>query len=890
MKRFVSARRCVVGLFGITACVLALSGGAADFILTGVPQAAADWKDGAFYAGGAAPTGASTDRIAFAKRLEVEVSGSDAVTLSFLAGVERLIITNAVFAINVPAGDPVSFGGSVMDLAYGNGRFEKRGEGELDLTACQKWDTVSDTPRDYDTNIKVCGGILKLPVVSPSSALYCAYEIIEVAEGATLQTVNRNVMQCTGLRGAGLVTNVAGTVCKLFIQKNYEPETVDFFGRIGGPIQLTLRKNADQRLSGVTSTYSAGTLASANHPDTTLRVASLGSDSAPSSVGCNTTALTFGERMRVVYEGAGETMNRKLNGDATEYTLDGGTSTAFTVSGNIVLTQKDWPATRHAMTFAGEEGSSCTFSGAFDPDGFGGALTHWSVIKSGAGTWRFTAADRGALDGCVSVENGTLIGETLRERGLACSLGMATADRNAFSFGSATDATAKGLLSYAGSAAVNCLDRPSVLAGTGGFHQDAGAGLVRYMDVTAAGAGAKTLVLSGSSTAENAVYDVTNGAGVVSVRKEGAGTWILGGELDFSGSLDVLGGKLIIRRTPSRYTSYRLVVKEVAAENSTYSASYASTWTSTWGNWAINEIGLYDADGKRVNIDLTAASSWAGLAAGQVVFAGTRPVEIEDAQKSIVDMFDDSGSNPANKWNGVSARLDARAAPNRDKSETWATIEMKLKADANPVVQYDICSGYKKTSPYGGRSPSAVSLYGSADGVHWDLLGEEFDEISALPETDSRWLKNGNAFSTGKERKGTIHENGWMLKKTAPDRVWNVLDDVGAVTVANGAKLVFEGENPPELSSLAFDAASVATASGSIEGFALADAGSLDVKNLDPTAREVTLPIAFKDVEGVDGLSGWQLKVNGADSSKYSVTADSNGIHLKKMGLILIFR
>jgi len=174
--------------------------------------------------------------------------------------------------------------------------------------------------------------------------------------------------------------------------------------------------------------------------------------------------------------------------------------------------------------------------------------------------------------------------------------------------------------------------------------------------------------------------------------------------------------------------------------------------------------------------------------------------------------------------------------------------------------------------------------------VHWDLLRDEFDEISGIPETDYRWLKNGNAFAKGKERVGVIHTNGWMLAKTMPDRVWNVLDDVGTVTVANGARLIFEGEDPPELSSLAFNATSSATASGSIEGFALSDAGILSVSGIDRRAQSVTLPVAFADVVGVRNLSRWQLKVDGQASDRYAVSVDENGIHLKKKGFVLIFR
>lgn len=114
-----------------------LTADAGDYLLVKAPQRFADWKDSSFYdASTGAPSGESTDRIFVTKAVpEIVIGGGDAETLDFLGSISRIVVSNSVFAIDVAAGNVVTFAGSVVDGESFRGLFEKRGDGELRLTA-----------------------------------------------------------------------------------------------------------------------------------------------------------------------------------------------------------------------------------------------------------------------------------------------------------------------------------------------------------------------------------------------------------------------------------------------------------------------------------------------------------------------------------------------------------------------------------------------------------------------------------------------------------------------------------------------------------------------------------------------------------------------------------
>ena len=874
-----------------------------DFLLTKAPAKAEDWTDSGFYAGGSAPTGASTDRVFVHQNVAaISVSGTDATTLGFLGGISRLVLSNCVFTITVDDG-VVDFYGAVDGASRHKSELKKEGSGTLNLKAYKKYSSSSST-YDYNIDIHVVAGTLRLPAADSNT--YNNYELVTVDADAKLVTPIQASWQIRGLAGAGLVTNEAATKVGIldtpyFGSKEGIPT---FSGVLAGNVELQIRKDAKQALTGTASTFTADV--SMGYEGGELHILKIGDTKTDdSSIGHNDRGVSIsGTGTRLVYEGSGETTHKKFYIYSTETTIDAGAAGGITFAGDFPL----WTAITNStyqrgLILDGSNTSECVVAGRFDPDGYSRVrnVTTWNIKKRGTGTWRFTADDHKLLDGLFSVENGVLAFDSMADRGKKCALGTAsltypygaaispeTATTYAYLLGDPSDASATGLMQYRGETATRCIDRPVALAGSGGFKSYAGAGRIVYSDVTSVGSGAYTLVLDGDGgVTSNYVCNVTNGAGVVSVRKEGGGGWTMGGMLDFSGSLEVNGGTLVIS-DPAEYRYYRFVIKEIGLNNPELAAQYASEWTgNTWGYVCWNEIGLYDSEGVRQNLDMATAANSRFLEPGETAWSTALPVIPDGDLRSLEYLFDDlakvippSGSEI---WNGMVMRFDDQIQPSRTDTNHWVVVDMRLPASANRICQYDVCSGNAAAGAYGGRLPSACALYGSVDGVDWELLGDEFDETVAHSSNNYQWLKANIAFDAGKERGGRKHSGGWMLKKTAPTSK-NPLANVSSVSVANGATLRYEGGTPPTLSNLRVDMSQT----GTIDGFAFAANGTVDL--VDDSSSSAFAAVRFLNASGLDNVAAWSVSLNGVSKPAYRVQATEEGLRVVRPGCFIILR
>ena len=873
-----------------------------DFLLTKAPAEAEDWTDSGFYAGGSAPTGASTDRVFVHKDVSaISVSGTDTDTLNFLRDISRLVLSNCVFTVTVDSGS-VDFYGAVDGASLHKSEFAKKGEGTLNLKAYKKYSSASST-YDYNIDIHVVKGTLRLPTVDTGT--YNNNELVTVEAGATLITPDKASWQVRGLAGAGLITNEASTQVSILDTPYYGDKGAPVFsGTIAGKVEFQARQNAVQTLSGSASTYTGNT--SMGYEGGVLRVTKIGDTStSDSSIGHNATAVSIsGNNARFVYEGTGETTQKKFYVYSPSATIDAGAVGGITFAGDFPLwTSISNSTSQRGLILDGSNTLECVVAGRFDPDGYSrvNKITMWNIKKRGTGTWRFTADDHKYLDGLFSVENGVLAFDSMADRGKKCALGTAlltypygaaisaaTATRYAYLLGDSSDDSATGLLQYRGEAATRCIDRPVALAGAGGFKSSVGAGRIVYSDVTSVGSGTYTLVLDGDGgAASNYVCNVTNGAGVVSVRKEGGGGWMMGGDLDFSGSLEVNGGTLVIS-DPTEYRYYRFVIKEIGLNNPTLAAQYASEWTDpTWGFVCWNEIGLYDAEGIRQNLDMATASNEKFLEPGEAAWSTALPVIPNTNQHILENLFDDLSQvilpSGGEVWNGMVARFDDQIQPSRTDTNHWMVVDMRLPESANRICQYDVCGGQSATSKTGGRLPSACALYGSVDGVNWDLLGDEFDETVAHSSNNYHWLKANYVFNAGKERNGTKHTGGWMLSKTAPTSK-NPLANVGYVSVANGATLRYEGGTPPTLSKLRVDMSQT----GAIDGFAFAANGTVDL--VDDSSSSAFAAVRFLNASGLDNVAAWSVSLNGVSKPAYRVQATEEGLRVVRPGCFIILR
>lgn len=218
------------------------------------------------------------------------------------------------------------------------------------------------------------------------------------------------------------------------------------------------------------------------------------------------------------------------------------------VSGNIALT---------ADSSIGNSGTGpSTISGVISGTGFGirGATTgNQPVVLSGTNT--FTGKTTLAGANAFSVSN-------INNAGNPGNLGT----NGTIDFGITTTG---GTLIYTG--AGETTDRVVNLAGTtgGGTITQSGTGLLKFTsNLTATGAGIKTLTLNGStagtgeisgSIADNSATNKTN------VTKDGTGTWTLSGNSSFTGNVTINAGPLVVTQNNSLGTG----TKTITATNGT---------------------------------------------------------------------------------------------------------------------------------------------------------------------------------------------------------------------------------------------------------------------------------------------------------------------------------
>lgn len=899
---------------------------AETFILREVPKSLADWKDDGHYVGGKAPSGQSTDSIIALDseflNIGIDVSTEEGRSIvSFLNPMKELVLSNATLNVTVPRGEVAKFEFAVHDKASRLGKIEKYGEGELFLAAHRKLDSVSTSVTDYETHLHVHCGTVRLTDEADIDHRYHAFHSVTIDKpGKVITLFNNCVWTMRGLYGDGTITNENASACTLYVSSGpFEADNGgEFKGDIGGNVAVQAR-SCRITLSGTNSTFSGG-VSGANMTGLvpSIWLADFGEKSrSGSSAGIGTVALSA--ETPLVYIGLGQTTDRDLQVNGRNCVLDAGTNGNFTYEG----TMKRWSATKRnpCLFLAGDN----VFRSVFAPYGDGGSdggfgefertvdgqsvTYNYYFGKRGVGEWHFPLTGRFRNTGVFAIENGVLSFESIDRAGELTPLGYSTrlydnVDQPtedakvgyAFLLGSG-NAEETGLMSCTTNLARQCTDRPFGLKGRGGFLADCG--MVKYANVFGVGHGDKTLILTGSNAYENEIHDVRDGDGIVSVEKNGSNTWVLGGDQTFSGSLTVNGGTLVVRRPQQRYRRYRLMVMEVASQNEALGGK-RSDYNSTLH---ISEIGLYSADGVRQNLNLKYNPAFAALCPGECSLGLNRVVDqLTSGPYNVYELLFDGYRKRFNDEDGTSATWHAISAntfsfeglkgkqvkmPILDESVTYLPFDMYLADTAQPIDHFDIMI----TSPNNMSIPSAVQLQASVDGIHWDDVSD-VERISQIPTSYPWWLStmSGGDYSDGGKPSDVITYQtrmaGWKTTNAVPTKVFSLLENVGPVTVANGATLRYKGDKDaaPVLGNVKLEAG----ATGSIEGFAFAENGIFEIDSL-PQNR-INVSVALPDAEGLGNVSKWQVKVGGKLKTTYRVSATSTGFTVGKCGMVVVVR
>lgn len=361
-------------------------------------------------------------------------------------------------------------------------------------------------------------------------------------------------------------------------------------------------------------------------------------------------------------------------------------------------------------------------------------------------------------------------------------------------------------------------------------------------------------------------FKVENGTGTITLVKETPGSLGIGADSSFTGDLTVMEG------TVNAYSDCRCF-KWVCMQ--CYGAEGVESGLSHYGIY-LEEFGLFDKDGNRVNLGLVQAPSADSVAPGQAAFVDAGHVQGYDftmgGQNFTGKIF--NGEDDTETW-----MVMPRYSISLSAEDSSVTLLMRLTAGAAAVDSYDFASGAPNYHSR-GYHPTRWKMFGSFDGVNWTEIDNRCGEMQSLP-ADS---KNGyyvNRWNLPDESgafvscAGEAGHRGYRLNVP-----WtSVFANIRRLRVAEGAALVAAGENTVE--NIVVDAADA----GIVEGVKLAGSGTLEIVNLDLKGG---FPVTVPGTYAVDGaelkkLRDWNVTVNGkAFDTKYLRVEDGRIILVSK--------
>ena len=760
----------------------------------------------------------------------------------------------------------------------------KRGTGTLELAADL---SVDSSP--YRAEINVEAGVVKFAPAYGGKTVSCV--LLNVFKGATFDFNGLAQFNLGQLFGEGMITNSYenGSTLIYIQRENY---TSEFGGNILGNISLRATSNGSRLdLTGTENDFHTFY----SHSAGAVGIFKFGNAGELSSIGTNAWMEAKANGARFVYLGdAGEETDKKLTFDnsSVPMVMDGGEHGGVTFNGVWGLTGSSTKYMRRLVLDGSNTLNACVFAGPYDDYGTSGYATY--ITKRGPGIWRLADnADR-KNHGVIAVEDGTLRFDSIAEAGEVCSLGLASAlytdyygkdvlAENAVPYalllgGDATE----GTLEYTGSTAASCTSRLVAVKGSARL-RNATDNDFHLKGVTGWGEGMRVLTLDGdSTTADNRLEEVTGGTGVLSITKDGAGTWTLAGEQKLNGgTIDVKDGTLVIERKAVVPTWYRFTVKQCMM----YSLVNRGLLTqndrskSNDKNLFLNELAFYDENGVRCNAGISVAADGTAvkdLRPGQVVQTKSTTY----TGRPISRLFDGDGTGDG--WNAKNADTTDYMTP--DTPDLWMQIVFRPKtADMGKIVAaYDFANTYCETSKLKYQrwfQPDIFTIEGSADGERWVVLTNVLS--SAENKTGGRWNSDDTEVSNADRPGKGFPVDGRLHADVAFDGVSAVSvakDATLKADVADGDKLVIRG--------LTLDPVDGA---GTIDGFDFAEDGIFNLKTLPQGGS--SYKFTLMNSSGFENVGNWALRLNGEETTRYDIGVKPTGeVTILRKGLMLMVR
>lgn len=893
---------------------------AANFYWVGASN---DWWNAASYSsvkdgtGGTQMPGAD-DRVVLSANQRVYADDS---TIAFFSTIKEVEIagTNIVANFNITTNADLGCYFSSMALSVpadaffvkmGPGRltFAKRGDPDLHRVN-GKIDTYH-----YTMNIDLCEGELALEPCINDSYRH-RYGNVTVREGCTLYGVEGGITWLESLAGAGIVTNSVQTDSKLYVVGARGEPTV-FYGVLGGfnyfiPQGNTWYAGTNNTIGNIIRP--AGYTGASNVGITGF-LTFAGPSSSPSSLGIGNIDGRYSARL--LYLGTtGETIERNItfwNTATAPFVLDAGAygglefTGTFTATGDVGAQQR--------LVLAGSNTVPCVMRSKFVRNAsFGASGSLFHITKQGSGTWRFVEPDDTELSGVIGVEEGVLEFDTLREAGLKSALGSATelyADQCLAVTNGLTavpyahflggDGTT-GTLRYLGDVPRTIKRRPVALKGDGRIEAPFAPAL-NWIGVTSLGDGVKTLTVDCKEWQTNRYANIT---GNVSVRKSGAGDLVLSGDLSFNGDIISSGGGTLTVRdiTGSRYEYYKLTLKETVYTSHDFPEYTVSFQNNSAGantrTVVLNEFGLYDSSKTRLNFweSDAAADNVSMLDKGQIALESNDSFSIPTKISGNTTYYFEPWrllDNQCSSGLRFAAFRNDKKVPVRDDPNSWVSVVCRMRDNSNAAEYFDLnfSSGFTNINnrTIFGQSPTAFSVYASADGLNYEELYSTNSCITAaFPIDDYAWLSDGR--SAWVEKGSTKPESTDHVKIPLPyssvQTSYNVLGNVRSISADGNSTLRYEGEGSLKVSGLTADVSGV----GTIEGFSLSANGTLYLTGVSGESTVVDIPANLSGVENLSNAKSWELSINGGDGARYSIASvTATGIRAVKPALRIILR
>lgn len=534
--------------------------------------------------------------------------------------------------------------------AWAVGTLRKVGAGTLALTSANvdgKWGERAD----YNVNMDVQGGTVALYPQTDMAGKIVALRSVSVGTDGVFEAPGHARLSLWQLNGEGVVRNDNAAMNPTTLTFSNTSPGGAFGGRIVG--NFGLRVEGRQDFSGVDSPFGGASVVTiCGYAGGSVGICGLGAMAGskaepglPTSIGLDYLNLGVkgnpadsGSTAYLRYLGSGETVSKTLflTGWHTgvPYVFDAGETGGWKFSGGAI--RNTAAANLHVVLTGSNATESVMATGVFLPSQDGCVV---QFTKRDPGVWKLAESGSGSALGLVAVEEGTLRYDTLRDKGRHCALGAAEtlfdglvgpadeARRVPYAVRLGGVGTTNAVFEYVGQAAACTATRPIAL-GAGVSHiRSSGAGPLKLRGVGGVTADAHELVLDGANSGDNILSTVTNGQGVVSVTKAGAGTWTLAGEQSWTGALSVKGGTLNLL-SPHAYSYFKLVLKETLWGCSRYADYVAEKGEGNANRFqvALGEFALCSADGRRQNVGFADGLSVEELAPGEAAFgADARP-------------------------------------------------------------------------------------------------------------------------------------------------------------------------------------------------------------------------------------------------------------------------